>query len=272
MEHAKLADVPMPQNLAPVGNVMAFTIAGALFLTGLMVWWLVSERRRGFILPLLLIGTALSAVLVEPIFDNTLLYWYPVDGAGSAFTAYDRSVPWWLVLGYGWFFGGISYMLWRLFSRGIDRTQFIVAVTTFVVIDQVANGIAGWMRISGFYGPQPFMWGPVNVWFGIADSTAVVVGATVVYVLAPRLTGLRTLWLLVLPTLWYGAVLGGVTSPVTLGLHSDWSTAGRWLGGAGTIALAFVVLYGCYYIVVRRDTHDVLGDRPGAEPAVSGSR
>ena len=33
----------------------------------------------------------------------------------------------------------------------------------------------------------------------------------------------------VIPTLSYGAVLGGVTSPVVLGLHSDWTTLARWL-------------------------------------------
>lgn len=242
---------PMPQHTAPTGSVVAYTVVGGLFITALLLWWLITERQRGAILPVLLLGTALAAVLVEPIFDNTLLYWYPVDGFGAAFSAYDRHVPWWLILGYGWFFGGSSYVLWRLFSAGVSRSTFVGAVAVFVAIDQIANGIAGWTGISGFYGPQPFMWGPVNVWFGIADSTAVIVGATVLHVLSSSLRGLRVLWLLVLPSIWYGAVLGAVGSPVTLGLHSEWSTLGRWLGGAGTIAFSFIVLYGCYQIVVR---------------------
>ena len=37
----------------------------------------------------------------------------------------------------------------------------------------------------------------------------------------------------------------GVTSPVVLGLHSDWTVLGRWLGGAATIALCCVVAHGC---------------------------
>lgn len=259
----------MPQNLAPTGAVLAFTIFGIVMCGALMLWWLLSERRRGPILPVLLIGTALSAVVVEPIFDNTLLYWYPVDGALSAFNAYGRSVPWWLILGYGWFFGGASYVLLRMFKRGISARQFIVAVGVFVAIDQIANGIAGWLGISGFYGPQPFMWGPVNVWFGLADSTAVVVGAVVVFLLAPYLTGLRAAWLLVLPSLWYGAVLGAVCSPVTLGLHSEWSDFGRWIGGLGTITFALIVLYGCYLLVVKRIsiTAESSMDLPEAQPA-----
>jgi hypothetical protein len=49
----------------------------------------------------------------------------------------------------------------------------------------------------------------------------------------------------VVPTLSYGAVLGGVTSPVVLGLHSDWTTSRRWFGGAATIALCCVVAHAC---------------------------
>jgi hypothetical protein len=56
---------------------------------------------------------------------------------------------------------------------------------------------------------------------------------------------------MVIPTISYGAVLGGVTSPVVLGLHSDWTTLGRWLGGAATIALCGVVVHACAAIGAR---------------------
>jgi hypothetical protein len=89
----------------------------------------------------------------------------------------------------------------------------------------------------------------------------VIVGATVLYVLAPRLRGWRWLWLLVTPTISYGAVLGGVCSPVTLGLHSDWTTAGRWLGGAATIALCCIVAYACSHVTARNSSVELLGAR-----------
>jgi hypothetical protein len=114
-----------------------------------------------------------------------------------------------------------------------------------VVIDALATSTAGWIRISGFYGPQPFFFGGVNVWFAFADATGVLVNATILYILATRLHGWKWLWLLVIPTISYGAVLGGVTAPMTLGLHSDWTTLGRWLGGAATIGLCCIVAHGC---------------------------
>jgi hypothetical protein len=102
-------------------------------------------------------------------------------------------------------------------------------------------------------------------------STAFTVGSlfTILHVLAPRLHGSRWLWLLMTPTIAYGAVLGGVCSSVTLGLHSDWTTAGRWLGGAVTIALCCVVAYACARITERNSTVELLGT---AETAPSDRR
>jgi hypothetical protein len=99
----------------------------------------------------------------------------------------------------------------------------------------------------------------VNVWFSFADATGVIVGATVLYVLAPRLHGWRWMWLLVTTTISYGAVLGAVCSPVTLGLHSDWTAPARWIGGAATIALCCIVAYACARITELNSTVELLG-------------
>jgi hypothetical protein len=239
--------IPMPTDSSPpfVPSV-AFTAGSALIVVVLLVWWWVSgERRNGPVLPLLFLGIAVSAIAVEPIFDNTLLYWYPPENPLGVYAAYDRTVPWFAPIGYSWFFGGSSYLLWRLFVGGVGRRQIWGWFTILVVVDALATATAGWMGISGFYGEQPFMPGGINVWFAFADATAGLVGAVILYLVVPRLKRWKWLWLLVIPTISYGAVLGGVTSPVVLGLHSDWTVLGRWLGGAATIALCCVVAHGC---------------------------
>ena len=245
--------LPMPTDISPpTGPSVGFTAASAVIVVALLVWWSFSgEHRRGPILPLLFVGIAISAIVVEPIYDNTLLYWYPPDNALGLFNAYDRTVPLFTVLGYAWFFGGTSYILWRLFQRGMSRRQIWGLFGIVVVIDALATATAGWLGISGFYGDQPFMFGGIDVWFAFSDAAGSIVGAVVLYLVVPRLHGWKWLWLLVIPTISYGAVLGGVTSPVVLGLHSDWTTLGRWLGGAGTIALCGVVAYGCIAIAEK---------------------
>jgi hypothetical protein len=245
--------IPMPTDSSPpFGPSVAFTAASGVIVVVLLVWWWVSgERRNGPVLPLLFLGIAFSAIVVEPIFDNTLLYWYPPDNPLGVYAAYDRTVPWFAPIAYSWFFGGSSYLLWRLFVRGVSRVQIWCWFTTLVAVDALATATAGWMGISGFYGEQPFMPGGINMWFAFADATAGLVGAVILYLLVPRLKRWNWLWLLVIPTLSYGAVLGGVTSPVVLGLHSDWTTLGRWLGGAASIALCCVVAHACASIAAQ---------------------
>lgn len=54
----------------------------------LLCWAFGGEReRQDWIMPLVYAGTALSAVMIEPIYDNTLLYWYPMR------TAWRSSAP-----------------------------------------------------------------------------------------------------------------------------------------------------------------------------------
>ena len=49
------------------------------------------------------------------------------------------------------------------------------------------------------------MFGGINVWFAFADATGSIVGAVILYLLVPRLHGWKWLWLLVIPTISYGA-------------------------------------------------------------------
>ena len=50
-------------------------------------------------MPLVFAGTALSAMMIEPIYDNTLLYWYPDENDLALFRAYERTIPWYVPLG-----------------------------------------------------------------------------------------------------------------------------------------------------------------------------
>jgi hypothetical protein len=95
------------------------------------------------------------------------------------------------------------------------------------------------------------MWGGVNVWFAFCDATGVIVGATLLCLLAPRLRGAGWLWLLVTPTIAYGGVLGATASPVTLAVNSAWPTAARVLSGLGTVVLCCIVVRGCSLVVAH---------------------
>ena len=99
---------------------MIFLTGTIIIMTGFLLWWaLGGERKRnGWVMPLIFAGTALSSVMIEPIFDNTLLYWYPAENPLSYYRAYDRTIPLFVPLGYAWFFGGSAYLTWRVIEGG----------------------------------------------------------------------------------------------------------------------------------------------------------
>ncbi|MDB6062244.1 MAG: hypothetical protein JWM78_2347 [Verrucomicrobiaceae bacterium] len=234
----------MPINPAP-------PVSGALFLGGtiiiviaLLLWWAFSaERKRGPIMPLVFLGTAFSAIIIEPVFDNTLLYWYPAENPLAVVAAYGRTIPWFVPLGYAWFFGGAAYLLQRRFERGISAVQAGLLFIGLVFIDWLAVSICEWFDLSAFYGNQPFHWLGSPLWFSFADATGAFVLGAALYGLVPLLRGANLLLLLLLPTFMYGGVLGSTTAPIALALNSNWSNAMVWLCGSATIGLCCVLVY-----------------------------
>lgn len=238
--------VPMPVYPAPEIPGLAFLIGTIVILAGLLVWWYVSEeyKKRGFILPLVFIGTGFSAILIEPIFDNTLLYWYPDVNPLSVFSAYERTIPWYVPLGYAWFFGGTAYLLQKAFEAGRSTKQIWGLFAMVVFTDWLAVSICEWLDLSAFYGNQPFHFFGSPIWFSFADATGAFVLAAALHAFLPYLSGIKRLWLLILPTFTYGATLGSATSPISLALNSGWSTTAISLAGLATMALCASAIHG----------------------------
>lgn len=235
----------MPVYPAPEPAGTYFLVGTTVIIVGLLIWWAKSGeyRERGWTMPLVFLGTGLSAVLIEPIFDNTLLYWYPAVNDLAFFTAYGRTLPWYVPLGYAWFFGGTAYLLQRQFERGVSAGRVWQLFALVVVIDWLAVSICEWLSLSAFYGNQPFHVVGSPVWFSFTDATGAFVLAAALHLFLPHLSGTRKLWLLVLPTFTYGGTLGSVTAPVSLALNSAWSTPVTWLAGAATMALCATAIH-----------------------------
>jgi hypothetical protein len=59
----------MPIHSSPTIPSAVFTVGCLLIVAGLLVWWLVTkEYRHGPALPIIFLGTALSAIVLEPVF------------------------------------------------------------------------------------------------------------------------------------------------------------------------------------------------------------
>jgi hypothetical protein len=242
----------MTSTITPMPIMPAPHMAGTIFLAGtciimaaILLWWAFGgeRKRQGWVMPLVFAGTALSAIMIEPIYDNTLLYWYPDDNSLAFFRAYGRTIPWYVPLGYAWFFGGSAYLVWRVVTSGGSAAQIWQLFAAMVFVDWLAVSICEWLNLSAFYGNQPFHMFGSPLWFSFCDATGGFVLGAALAVFMRHLRGAGRLWLLLLPSFTYAATLGSTTAPVSLALNSGWSTPLVWLAGAATMAMCLVVIH-----------------------------
>ena len=237
--------VPMPIMPAPQPAGTIFLVGTCVILAAILLWWAFGgeRQRRGWTLPLVFIGIALSAVLIEPIYDNTLLYWYPEENSLAFFRGYERTIPWFVPLGYAWFFGGSAYLVWRVIEAGVSAGRIWQLFFATVFVDWFAVSICEWLDLSAFYGNQPFHVFGSPIWFSFCDASGGFVLGAALAKLMPYLDGPKRLWLLILPSFTYAATLGSTTAPVSLALNSAWSTPLTWAAGAATMAMCMLVIH-----------------------------
>lgn len=237
--------VPMPVMSAPQPAGTIFLVGTIIIMAAILLWWAFGGERqkRGWVLPLVFAGTALSAVMIEPIYDNTLLYWYPDENSLAFFRGYERTIPWYVPLGYAWFFGGTAYLVWRVVEAGASSKRIWQLFFGTAAVDWLAVSICEWLELSAFYGNQPFHVFGSPIWFSFCDATGGFVLGAALAKLVPYLDGPKHLWLLILPSFTYASTLGSTTAPVSLALNSAWSTPVTWAAGAATMAMCMIAIH-----------------------------
>lgn len=240
----------MPTHPAPhgVGINLLVTVLIAL---AILAWWAFSnERKRGPILPLLMVGTGLACVAVEAVFDNIVLYWWPSNNPYALYSSFGRNVPWSAVIAYGWYFSGVAYFQFRRFEHGVTMRGAILLYLFGFAVDWLAMSVAEWTGQSGFYGNQPYHMFGNPLWFSFMDAAGAFAIAVATYGLAPHLKGWHQLLFIIMPTYVYGGVLGAISAPVGQAINSGWSETAIWSCATVTIAMCWLLVYVLSRIVV----------------------
>ncbi|MFW0797787.1 hypothetical protein AAFP30_28565 [Gordonia sp. CPCC 205515] len=218
----------MPIRTTPQTALIVFTVLMTLITLGFLFWWLISERKKGPALLMLLIGGGISG-LMESWLDNIILVGWPVDQNLPTFIAYERFVPMFVFIGYAWFCGGLHYVLARVFERWYSTKVIWLLYLGVLVVDFTAIGLSGWLGIIQFYGDGPMMIAGFPVWWAAIDGLNVTLGGTLTFFLYRRLKGAQQLWLILLPCAGLGAAAGIVGWPIATALNSGWSMPMKYL-------------------------------------------
>jgi hypothetical protein len=188
--HALLASLPQP----PVYLKMPKT-AETIFNIGigipLVLCVLVAvqrlARKRDPLFAYCLIGGLLAASF-EPIVDVLGLVYMKEQGAVHTFTIAGRTMPLYICFVYTWYVGGIGYIAYRLFERGVTRKQLFAIWAVVCGID-IALELPGILvHTYLYYGKQPWSIGGYPLWWGFVNPVMPMAAGAILYKIKPHLS------------------------------------------------------------------------------------
>jgi hypothetical protein len=229
---------------------IAFLAMCSLVMIAAIVW-VVRLALRGETLGMYFLAGGLLMAGLEPYFDYLGLLWFADDNVAIAINLFGRHIPLAVVLGYSFFFGLQSYILYRAILLGKNAKFFLYFYVFAWLFDLFLQAIGRAFGLYQYYGQQPFLIVGVPAWWFSIDAVMPILGAFVLFSLRDRLVGWGKLLVIpILPAL-YAALNGAAGVPVFTALNSNFdptlngnsSTALVWLGGTLTIGLAWFILW-----------------------------
>jgi hypothetical protein len=175
-------DAVMPKTAETIFNIFIFIplgVALALAIRKLL-------KGQGPLLLYCIIGGALAASF-EPIVDVLGLVYLKEQGALGTFTILDRTMPLYICFVYPWYVGGLGYLAYKLFKRGVTMRDLFLLWAVDCVIDIILEtpGILAGTYL--YYGHQPFnLWG-FPLWWGFVNPVMPMVAGALIFHLRPLL-------------------------------------------------------------------------------------
>jgi hypothetical protein len=220
-----------------------FLVLCSVIFTGFLVWCGYRAIRLRQPLALCILAGGLLATLVEPMLDNLGMLWFAKDNVGIAFHLFDRYMPIYVVLGYGFFFGGQAFVAYDGLRKGKSASFLWKLYAVAWVFDLAIESTGHLAGLYKYYGRQPFnLWG-VPVWWMFLNPALPVVAALVFFRLGDRIDKIRAIQVVPLLPIIYGAIYGGAGWPVFIAFHSTTSAAYLYASAILTDLLALWIVW-----------------------------
>lgn len=243
---------PMPQTAELVFNIFIFIplgIALAISLRHLL-------KGKGPLLLYCIIGGAFAATF-EPIVDVLgLVYLKELDAVGT-FTILERTMPLYICFVYPWYVGGMGYLAYRLFQRGISMKGLFLLWGADAVVDvflELPGIIAGTYL---YYGHQPFNFFGFPLWWAFVNPVMPMLAGALIYKLKPLLGTSPWRLLAVIPLIPMADGIANAAAgwPMWAVLNQeDVSYVWTHLAALVTLALSLYCVWMIGLVVAKRDT------------------
>jgi hypothetical protein len=228
---------------APSGGSWAFTALCAAIFAGALLWSLLRAGRGDWLAFACLLG-GLVACLIEAMLDQLGLLWYATNNHAILFHSFGVSMPLYVVLGYGFYFGSIGYFTLDALRQG-KGSRFLWGIYVFgVLLDWALETTGGEIGLYRYYGPQPYRVLTEPLWWLLVNPALPIAAGGLFHLMRGRLRGWRALAILALLPMCYGATYGAIAWPIFVAFHSRVAHWVIWVAGAVTdaFALSYVAL------------------------------
>jgi hypothetical protein len=250
MELAAQASPTIPQ--PPVDDVMpktAETVFNVFIFLPLAIGlgFAIREIRkgRGPLLLFCILGGAFAATM-EPIVDVLGQVYLKENNALGTFTVLDRTMPLYICFVYPWYVGGLGYLAFRMFERGVTTKALFQLWALDFVVDIALESPGILAGTYGYYGRQPFdIWG-FPLWWGFVNPVMPMVAGALIYAVRPHLKGNGWKLAAVVPLIPMadGLANGATAWPMWVVLNQhDVPWAVSYLAGFVTLALALYAVW-----------------------------
>jgi hypothetical protein len=228
-------DAVMPKMAETIFNIFIFIPLGIALALALRKLF----KGQGPLLLYCILGGALAASF-EPVVDVLGLVFLKERGAFGTFTILDRTMPLYICFVYPWYVGGLGYLAYKLFKRGVTmRDLFLLWASDFFVDTFLESpGILAGTYL--YYGHQPFnLWG-FPLWWGFVNPVMPMVAGALIFHIRPHLNaGWKLLAVIPCVPMADGIANGATAWPMWAALNqADVSYLWTYLASFVTLGLA----------------------------------
>jgi hypothetical protein len=238
---AGLSDPPVLVSDFNPAVMLLFFGATAIAAVGLAGYWAFTRRDA---LPIVTCVSAVICALNEPIFDILGKITY-AENNPIAFTAFGRSIPWFLVVGYIAWVGLFPYVIAGWMAAGWSKRRLylvsVLGLLSVVGTEVVNRFVHGWK----YYGEPP-----LQFFGGVAAMASVpLVAGFLLYALALPATGFRRLIAgLFIPLLSLPMMFASTGLPLYIALYGNFPPVFNYVAVVALLVLIWVAVVGTVHL------------------------
>jgi hypothetical protein len=217
-------------------------------------------RGQGGALLLCCIAGGAFAAFFEPIVDVLGMCYLKEKDAIGTFTVLGRTVPLYICFVYPWYVGGLGYLAYRVFDRGITMRSLFALWAVVGVVDIALEMPGIVLHTYTYYGKQPFNLGGFPLWWAFVNPVMPMIAGALIYKLRPHLPGWKLLAVVACIPIADGVANAAAGWPVWIALNQTHpSYVWTYLAALVTLGLSLF----CVWII------GLVVARPAEAPAVS---